>query len=48
MDQAQRLLKNKQPAVLKDPFPQGQNVALVSNIAGGTANAPDQNYINMV
>ena len=42
MDQAQKLLKNQQPAVLKDPFPQGQNAALVSNVAGGIANTPDQ------
>ena len=48
MDQAQKLLKNQQPIVLKDPFPQGQNVASVSNIVGGTANAPAQNYISMV
>ena len=49
IDQAQKLLKNQQPAVLKDPFPQGQNAASVSNVAGGTFGAPpDQNYINMV
>ena len=48
MDQAQKLLKAQQPAVLKDPFPQGQNSASASNVAGGTQNAPDPNYINMV
>ena len=48
IDQAQKLLKNQQPVVLKDPFPQGKNVASVSNVARSTANAPDQNYINMV
>ena len=48
MEQTQKLLKNQQPAILKDPFPQGQNAASVSNVAGGTANSPDQNYINMV
>ena len=48
IDQAQKLLKNQQPTVLKDPFPQGENAASVSNVAGGTANVPDQNYINMV
>ena len=47
MDQAQKLLKNQQPVVLKDPFPQGQNVASASNVAGGTPNDLDQNYINM-
>ena len=34
MDQAQKLLKAQQPAVLKDPFPQGQNSASASNVAG--------------
>ena len=49
IDQAQESLKNQQPVVLKDPFPQGQNVASVSNVAGETANSPpDHNYINMV
>ena len=49
MEQAQKLLKAQQPVVLKDPFPQGQNSALASNVAGGTLSAPpDQNYINMV
>ena len=48
MDQAQKLLKNQQLIVLKDPFPQGQNPSLVSNVAGGNANAPGKNYINMV
>ena len=48
MDQAQKLLKNQQTTVLKDPFPQGQNAASVSNIAGGTSNSPNQNYINIV
>ena len=47
MDQAQNLLKNQQPTILKDPFPQGQNATLVSNVAGGTTNSPEQNYINM-
>ena len=41
MDQAQNLLKNQQPIVLKDPFPQGQNAASVSNVVGATASAPD-------
>ena len=48
MDQAQKLLKNQQPTVLKDPFPQGQNAASVSNVAEGTSNALDQNNINIV
>ena len=49
MDQAQKLLKNQQLVVLKDPFPQGQNTTSVSNVAGGTYSAPpDKNYINMV
>ena len=48
MDQAYKILKNQQPTVLKDPFPQGWNAALASNIAGGTANSLDPNYINMV
>ena len=49
IDQAHKLLKNQQPTVLKDPFPQGQNAAFVSNVAGGTPSAPlDKNYINMV
>ena len=49
MDQAQNLLKNQQPALLKDPFPKGKNTTYVSNVAGGTSSAPpDQNYINMV
>ena len=48
IDQAQKLLKNQQPVVLKDPFLQGQNFAATSNVAGGTLNAPDCNYINMV
>ena len=49
MEQSQTFFKNQQRAVLKDPFPQGQNVASVSNVAGGTSSAPpDQNYINMV
>ena len=43
------MLKNQQPVVLKDPFPQGQNAASVSNVAKGTSSAPPyQNYINMV
>ena len=49
MEQAQKMLKNQQLVVLKDPFPQGQNIASISNVAGGTSRAPpDQNYINMV
>ena len=48
MDQAQKLLKSQQSVVQKDPFPQGQNSTSASNVAGGTVNAPDQNYINMV
>ena len=48
MEQAQKLLKTQPPAVLKDPFPQGQNSALASTIAGGSQTAPDPNYINMV
>ena len=49
MDQAQNLLKNQQPTVLNDPFPQGQNATSVSNVVGGTSGAPpDQKYINMV
>ena len=45
---AQNLLKDQQPAVLKNPFPQGKNSASTSNVAGGTQSAPDPNYINMV
>ena len=48
MEQAQNLLKAQQPAVLNDPFPQGQNSSSASNAAGGTPNAPGPNYINMV
>ena len=48
MEQAQKLLKAQQPAILKDPFPQGQNSASASNATGGTPNDPDPNYINMV
>ena len=49
MEQAQKLLKNQQPVVLKDPFPQGHNVAYILNVARGTTSVPlDQNYINMV
>ena len=48
MDQAQKLLKAQQPAVLKDPFPQGQNSASASNVAGGTQTGPDPKYTNMV
>ena len=48
IDQAQKLLKGQQPAILKDPFPQGQSSASASNVAGGTPNAPEPNYINMV
>ena len=48
MDQARKLLKSQQLAVLKDPFPQGQNSASASNVVGGTQNAPDPNYINML
>ena len=47
MDQYQKLLKNQEPTILKDLFPQGQNAASFSNIAECIANAPDQNYINM-
>ena len=45
MDQAQKLLKAQQLAVLKDSFPQGQNSASTSNVAGGTQTAPELNYI---
>ena len=48
MEKAQKLLKAQQPAVLKDPFPQGQNFTSASNVAGGTQSSPDPNYINMV
>ena len=48
MEQDQKLLKAQQPTLLKDPFPQGQNSASVSNAGGGTPNAPDPHYINMV
>ena len=48
MEQAQKLLKGQQSTVLKDPFPRGQNSALATNAAGGTPNAHDPNYINMV
>ena len=49
IDQAHKLLKNQQPTILKDPFPQGQNATCVFNLAGGTLGvSPDQNYINMV
>ena len=48
MDQAHKLLKGQQSAVLKDPFPQGQNFVLASNVAGGTPNSLNTNYINMV
>ena len=48
MEQAQKPLKSQQLAILKDPFPQGQNFASTSNAAGGTPNAPNPNYINMV
>ena len=47
-EQAQKLLKAQQPAILKDPFPQGQNSASASTVAGGSQAAPDPNYINMV
>ena len=47
MDQAQKLLKSQQPAVLKDPFSQGKNSTSASNVVGGTPNELDQNYINM-
>ena len=43
-----KALKIQQPVVLKDPFPQGQNSASALNVARGTPNAPDPNYINMV
>ena len=48
IDQVQKLLKAQQLVVLKDPFPQGQNSTSASNVAGGTPNALDPNYINMV
>ena len=48
MEQAQKMLKGQQPVVSEDPFPQGQNFASASNVAGGTPNALDPNYINMV
>ena len=48
MEQAQKLLKAQQLAVLKDPFPQGKNFASTSIVAGGTPSALDPNYINMV
>ena len=48
MEHAQKLLKGQQSAVLKDPFPQGQNSASASNVAGVTPNSPDPNYISMV
>ena len=48
IEQAQKLLKGQQSVVLKDPFSQGQNYAFASNVIGGTPNAPDSNYINMV
>ena len=48
MEQGQKLLKAQQLAILKDPFPQGQNSASTSNVVGGTSGAPDPNYINMV
>ena len=48
MEQAQKLLNAQQLAVLKDLFPQGQNSTSASNAAGGTPNARDPNYINMV
>ena len=48
MEQAQKLLKGHQLAILKDPFPQGQNSASASNAVGGTPNAPNPNYINML
>ena len=34
MDQAQELLIGQQPTILKDHFPQGQNSASASNVAG--------------
>ena len=41
MDQAQKLLKQKKLAVLKDPFPQGKNMSSSDpNNAGGTLNSP--------
>ena len=48
MEQAQKLLKGQQPAVLKNPFPQGHNSASASNAARGTPNSLDPKYINMV
>ena len=34
MEQAQKLLKAQQLAALKDPFPQGHNSTLASNVVG--------------
>ena len=49
MEQAQKLLKNQQLVILKDPFSQGQNAASSSNVSEVTPSTPtDQNYINMV
>ena len=48
MEQAQKMLKGQQPVVLKDPFLQGHISASTSNVVGGSPNALDPNYINMV
>ena len=49
MEQAHKLLKNQEPTVQKDPFPEEQNAASTLNVVGGSFSAPiDQNYVNMV
>ena len=49
MDHAQKLLKQQQPVVLKDPFPQGKNVASALKYVEDTPSSPiDHNYIKMV
>ena len=49
MEQAQKLLKNQQPTVMKDPFTQGHNETSTLNVAEGSYSAPpNQNYINNV
>ena len=50
MKQAHKLLKEQQPVILKDPFPQEQNATSSDpKNVGGTQNALaiDQSYINM-
>ena len=42
------MLNSKRPTILRDPFPQGQKFATDSNVVGGTSNALEPNYINMV